>query len=63
MATRRIASMEHSVPRKQAGPVDDPAGPDIARLAGDMRDTLEWIGAAGTAAPQVYDSRRVVVYR
>ena len=55
--------MEHSVPRKQAGPVDDPAGPDIARLAGDMRDTLEWIGAAGTAAPQVYDSRRVVVYR
>ena len=28
-----------------------------------MRDTLEWIGATGIAAPQVYDSRRVVVYR
>ena len=25
-----------------------------------MRDTLKWIGAAGIAAPQVYDPRRVV---
>ena len=49
--------------RKKAAPVDDPTDPDIAHLAADMRDTLEWIGAAGVAAPQVYDSRRVVVYR
>ena len=63
MAIRQIAKMGHPVLRKRAAPVDDPTDPDIARLAADMRDTLEWIGAAGIAAPQVYDSRRVVVYR
>ena len=55
--------MGHPVLRRKAVPVDDPTDPDIARLAEDMRDTLEWIGATGIAAPQVYDSRRVVVYR
>ena len=63
MAIRQIAKMGHPILRKKATPVDDPTDPDIARLAGDMRDTLEWIGAAGIAAPQVYDGRRVVVYR
>ena len=63
MAIRQIAKMGHPVLRKKAAPVDDPTDPDIAHLAADMRDTLEWIGAAGVAAPQVYDSRRVVVYR
>ena len=63
MAIRQIAKMGHPVLRKKAAPVDDPTDPDIARLAADMQDTLEWIGAAGIAAPQVYDSRRVVVYR
>lgn len=52
--------MEHSARRQQAAPIDDPTDPDVARLAGDMRATLEWIGAAGIAAPEVYDSRRVV---
>ena len=63
MAIRQIAKMGHPVLRRKAAPVDDPTDPDIARLAADMRDTLEWIGAAGIAAPQVYDPRRVVVYR
>ena len=63
MAIRQIAKMGHPVLRKNAATVDDPTDPDIARLAADMRDTLEWIGASGIAAPQVYDSRRVVVYR
>ena len=63
MAIRQIAKMGHPVLRRKAAPVDDPTDPDIARLAADMQDTLEWIGAAGIAAPQVYDGRRVVVYR
>ena len=63
MAIRQIAKMGHPVLRRKAVPVDDPTDPNIARLAEDMRDTLEWIGATGIAAPQVYDSRRVVVYR
>lgn len=63
MAIRQIAKMGHPVLHKPAAPVEDPKDPEIARLTQDMRDTLEWIGAAGIAAPQVYDSRRVVVYR
>ena len=63
MAIRQIARMGHPVLRRKAAPVEDPTDPDIARLADDMRDTLEWIGATGIAAPQVYDGRRVVVYR
>lgn len=62
MAIRQIAKMGHPVLRKPAAPVEDPRDPEIAHLAQDMRDTLEWIGAAGIAAPQIYDSRRVVVY-
>ncbi len=63
MAIRQIAKMGHPVLHAPAVAVSDPKDPDIARLAADMRDTLEWIGAAGIAAPQIYDNRRVVVYR
>jgi peptide deformylase len=63
MAIRQIAKMGHPVLRKPAVAIDDPTDADVARLAADMRETLEWIGAAGIAAPQVYDSRRVIVYR
>ena len=62
MPIRQIAKMGHPVLLKPAAAVDDPQHPDIARLAADMQDTLEWIGGAGIAAPQVYDRRRVVVY-
>lgn len=41
MAIRQIAKMGHPVLRKNAAPVDDPTGSDIACLAGDMCDTLE----------------------
>ena len=63
MTIRRIAKMGHPVLRKPAAPVADPTDPEVARLAADMRDTLEHIDASGLAAPQVFDSRRVVVYR
>jgi len=63
MPIRQIAKMGHPILQKPAKAVDDPKDPDIARLANDMRDTLAWIGAAGIAAPQIYDGRRVVVYR
>lgn len=63
MAIRQVARMGHPVLRKVAEPVADPGDPEIARLAEDMRDTIEDIGAAGIAAPQVYVSKRVVVFR
>ncbi len=63
MAILRIAKMGNPVLREVAAPVDDPSDPEIARLARDMRETLEDIGASGLAAPQVFASKRVVVYR
>jgi peptide deformylase len=63
MPIRQIAKMGHPVLRRRAEEVPDPTDPEIARLIEDMRDTLIDIGGAGIAAPQVYDSRRIILYR
>ncbi|MCD6042663.1 MAG: def 1, partial [Burkholderiales bacterium] len=63
MAVLRIAKMGNPILLRKAEPVEDPAAPEIRRLAQDMQDTIEDIGASGIAAPQVFVSKRVVVYR
>ena len=63
MSILTIAKMGHPVLRRVAAKVEDPTAPEIARLAADMRETLEEIGASGLAAPQVFVEKRVVVYR
>ena len=63
MAVLRIAKMGNPVLLQKAAPVEDPTSPEIRRLAADMQETLEDIGASGLAAPQVFVSKRVVVYR
>ena len=63
MAVLRIAKMGNPVLLAKAEPVADPTAPEIRRLAADMQETLEDIGASGLAAPQVFADRRVVVYR
>ena len=63
MAVLRIAKMGNPVLLQKAAPVADPRAPEIARLAQDMQDTIEDIGASGLAAPQVFVPQRVVVYR
>jgi peptide deformylase len=63
MAVLRIAKMGNPVLLQTAAAVDDPTVPEIRRLAADMQDTIEDIGASGLAAPQVFVSKRVVVYR
>src|SRR4029079_12735532 len=63
MAVLRIAKMGNPVLLQKAAPVEDPSAPEIRRLAADMQETLEDIGASGLAAPQVFVSKRVVVYR
>ncbi len=63
MAVLRIAKMGNPVLLKKAEPVADPTAPEIRRLATDMQETIEDIGASGLAAPQVFVSKRVVVYR
>src|SRR5438046_5929964 len=63
MAVLRIAKMGNPVLLRKAEPVADPTAPEIRQLAADMQETLEDIGASGLAAPQVFVSQRVVVYR
>src|SRR5207247_10643113 len=63
MAVLRIAKMGNPVLLRKAQPVADATSPQIKQLAADMQETLEDIGASGLAAPQVFVSKRVVVYR
>jgi peptide deformylase len=63
MAVLRIAKMGNPVLLQKAAPVEDPTALEIRRLAADMQDTIEDIGASGLAAPQVFVPKRVVVYR
>src|SRR5260221_2833167 len=63
MSVLRIAKMGNPVLLRKAELVADPTSPEIKRLAADMQETLEDIGASGLAAPQVFVSERVVVYR
>ena len=63
MPIRQIAKMGHPILRRRAEEVSDPTDPEIARLVDDMRDTLIDIAGAGIAAPQVYDPRRIILYR
>ncbi len=63
MAVLRIAKMGNPVLSQAAAAVTDSAAPEIKKLAADMRDTIEDIGASGLAAPQVFVAKRVVVYR
>src|SRR4030095_6800066 len=63
MAVLRIAKMGNPVLLKKRRRVDDPPPPKTRPLAADMQETLEDIGASGLAAPQVFVSKRVVVYR
>jgi peptide deformylase len=63
MAVLRIARMGNPVLLEPSQPVADPTAPEIRKLAQDMQDTIEDIGASGLAAPQVFVPKRVVVYR
>jgi peptide deformylase len=63
MAVLRIARMGNPVLLQPSAPVADPTAPEISKLAQDMQDTIEDIGASGIAAPQVFVPKRVVVYR
>jgi peptide deformylase len=63
MAILKIARMGNPVLYQVATAVVDVEAEEIPRLATDMRETLENIGANGLAAPQVHVDKRVVVYR
>lgn len=62
MAIRPIIRAGNPVLARIADPVPDPTADSVARLVVDMIDTLDDIGAAGIAAPQIDVSLRVVIY-
>jgi peptide deformylase len=63
MAILKIARMGHPVLRQVAAPVSDPTAPRIKALVTDMIETLDDIGGAGLAAPQVHVAERVVIFK
>ena len=63
MSVLNIVKMGHPILRKKALKVPLKDFDSIKELVGNMKKTLEHIGASGLAAPQVLVSKRVVVYR
>ena len=63
MSIRKIAKMGHPILRKMAAPIptEDITSPKIQRLINDMLDTVIDANGAGLAAPQVHESKRLVV--
>ena len=63
MTIRKIARMGHPILRRPAAPIADPTDPKIQALIADMIETMEDANGAGLAAPQVYESVRLVVFQ
>jgi len=61
MTLRKIAVMGHPVLWTPAAAVPDPTAPDVQRLVDDMIETMRDAPGVGLAAPQVYESVRLVV--
>jgi peptide deformylase len=63
MAILKIARMGHPVLLRKCDPVADPGAPEIRRLVADMMETMEDAPGVGLAAPQVYQTLRLFVFR
>ncbi len=63
MAILKIVRMGHPVLLQRAEPVADPGAPEIRQLVDDMIETMIDATGAGLAAPQVYVSKRIFVFR
>ena len=61
MAVLQILKMGHPILRKKALKVKN--FNEVSDLISNMKETLEFIGASGLAAPQVMINKRVIVYR
>tara|TARA_B100000686_G_C16771844_1_gene965680 strand:- start:1528 stop:2109 length:582 start_codon:yes stop_codon:yes gene_type:complete len=62
MAIRKIARMGHPVLRRRAEEIIDPQAREIRVLIRDMMETMVDADGLGIAAPQVYESKRVVMF-
>ncbi len=62
MAILKIARMGHSVLVDPAVSIDDPTAERVQRLIGHMKDTMADAQGIGLAAPQVYQSIRLIMF-
>lgn len=62
MAILKIARMGHPVLTRLAEPIVEPQAPEVRRLIRDMLETMVDAQGIGLAAPQVHESRRVIVF-
>ena len=63
MAILKIARMGHPVLRRPAEPVENPTSPEVRALVKDMVATMIDANGAGLAAPQIYESKRIVIFQ
>jgi len=63
MTLLKIARMGHPVLTRNAEDVGDPTSRDVRRLVEDMMATMDDAHGVGLAAPQVYDGRRVIIFK
>lgn len=63
MTLLKIARMGHPVLLQAAEPISDPASPEIGALVRNMVETMEDATGVGLAAPQVYEGRRVIIFK
>ena len=61
MSVLQIIKMGHPILRKKALKVTN--FNKAKEIAKNMKETLEYIGASGLAAPQVMINQRIIVYR
>jgi len=57
----QIAQLGHSVLRERAAPVSDVQDASIQELIDDMMATVSEAQGVGLAAPQVYQSKRIII--
>ena len=62
MSILKIARMGHPVLRRVADRVENPLDPEIQRLIADMKETMKDAGGVGLAAPQVFQSKAIMVF-
>ncbi len=63
MTLLKIARMGHPVLLKRAEAIADPSSMEVRALVENMVETMEDATGVGLAAPQVYEGRRVIVFK
>ena len=62
MPVREVLRMGHPVLRERAQPVEAFDTAELHALVADMKETMAAMNGAGLAAPQIGESRRVVIF-